>query len=416
MLRLLASAPLAAGFRLDRGGGRSCARPGAGRAGRRPPPGRPFEPKFFTPHEWQTGARARRSRSSPRTNARAAPPMPGVPEFMDFMMLDQPTRQVGMRGGLAWLDVECQKRFDKTFVDCAASEQTAVLDDIAWPSRAVVKPGDTATSSATRHRVLQQLPRSDRSGLLDDAHGNRRSAVHGQSIGRTVDWLPGGSADQVRRQVFRCLMAGRMSPGISIFLSSFLVLFLEIAFFAGCRRTSACCRTSRTSSCSRVFSGSAWAACWRPHAVACFLVSADSSAGRRGGLFLSPRGERPHVRQHLFLERHRRRHRPGRELAAAAAAVRGRGGAVCRARAADGARDGAARGRCGPTTLNLAGSLAGVIVFALMSWLELPPTVWFAIAFAASLPFLLQRGRVAAIRGIGARRAGCALLAALARR
>ena len=38
----------------------------------------------------------------------------GVPEFMDFMMLDQPARQVGMRGGLAWLDVECQKRFDKT--------------------------------------------------------------------------------------------------------------------------------------------------------------------------------------------------------------------------------------------------------------------------------------------------------------
>ena len=41
----------------------------------------------------------------------------GVPEFMDFIMvIDQPARQVAMRGGLAWLDLECQRRFDKTFV------------------------------------------------------------------------------------------------------------------------------------------------------------------------------------------------------------------------------------------------------------------------------------------------------------
>src|SRR5688572_5078126 len=30
-------------------------------------------------------------------------------------------------------------------------------------------------------------------------------------------------------------------------------------------------------------------------------------------------------------------------------------------------------------TLNLAGSLAGVIAFAVCSWLQLPPVVWFAI-------------------------------------
>jgi hypothetical protein len=60
----------------------------------------------------------------------------GVPEFMDFMMIDQPTRQIAMRGGLAWLDSECQERFDKTFLDCAETERSAVLDDIAWPAKA----------------------------------------------------------------------------------------------------------------------------------------------------------------------------------------------------------------------------------------------------------------------------------------
>ena len=51
----------------------------------------------------------------------------GVPEFMDFTMVDQPARQVAMRGGLAWLDVECQRRFDKTFVGATEAEQHAVL-------------------------------------------------------------------------------------------------------------------------------------------------------------------------------------------------------------------------------------------------------------------------------------------------
>jgi SAM-dependent methyltransferase len=41
-------------------------------------------------------------------------------------------------------------------------------------------------------------------------------------------------------------------------------------------------------------------------------------------------------------------------------------------------------------TINLAGSLAGVIVLGLVSWLELPPTMWFGIAFASAVPLLLS--------------------------
>lgn len=40
-------------------------------------------------------------------------------------------------------------------------------------------------------------------------------------------------------------------------------------------------------------------------------------------------------------------------------------------------------------TLNLLGSLAGVALFALLSWWQLSPTWWFAIAFAAAIPLLL---------------------------
>jgi hypothetical protein len=37
---------------------------------------------------------------------------------------------------------------------------------------------------------------------------------------------------------------------------------------------------------------------------------------------------------------------------------------------------------------NLGGSLAGVAAFGAMSWLELPPSVWFGLAFVAALPLL----------------------------
>ena len=41
-------------------------------------------------------------------------------------------------------------------------------------------------------------------------------------------------------------------------------------------------------------------------------------------------------------------------------------------------------------TINLAGSLAGVAAFALVSWLEAPPSTWFIVAFVAAAPLLRE--------------------------
>jgi gluconate 2-dehydrogenase gamma chain len=99
------------------------------------PAAQPFVPKFFTATEFNL-VRTLADIIIPKDERSGSASDAGVPEFMDFMMIDQPARQVAMRGGLAWLDVECQRRFDKTFLNCADGERTAVLDDIAWPSRA----------------------------------------------------------------------------------------------------------------------------------------------------------------------------------------------------------------------------------------------------------------------------------------
>lgn len=139
LLRLMASAPLAASFAWTDAEAADAIRLAQG-AQAATTAGSPFQPKFFTPHQWKT-VRVLVDIIIPKDERSGSATDAGVPEFMDFMMLDQPARQVPMRGGLAWLDLECQKRFDKLFIDCAPAEQTAVLDDIAWPSRAMSPPG-----------------------------------------------------------------------------------------------------------------------------------------------------------------------------------------------------------------------------------------------------------------------------------
>ena len=132
MLKVLGAAPAAAGFTWTEAEAaqartdvqtRQAAKPAA------------YKPKFFTAHEWATVSLLvniiipKDERSGSATDA-------GVPEFMDFMMTDTPARQTAMRGGLRWIDAQCEKRYDKRFLDCTEAERTAVLDDIAWPQKA----------------------------------------------------------------------------------------------------------------------------------------------------------------------------------------------------------------------------------------------------------------------------------------
>ncbi|MGH9347435.1 MAG: gluconate 2-dehydrogenase subunit 3 family protein [Vicinamibacterales bacterium] len=133
-IRLLASAPMAAGFAWTAAEARHAH--GLAQAARTAAQsGAAFAPKFFTPHDWAT-VRVLVDLIIPRDERSGSATDAGVPEFMDFILMDQDARQTAMRGGLAWVDRECQKRFDRTFVDCAAVERAAVLDDIAWPRRA----------------------------------------------------------------------------------------------------------------------------------------------------------------------------------------------------------------------------------------------------------------------------------------
>jgi hypothetical protein len=105
-----------------------------------------FKPKFFTAHEYATvGVLVnliipRDERSGSATDA-------GVPEFMDFMMIDQPRRQVQMRGGLALVDRLSTSRFGKSFVNATDAQRRQLLDVIAFTDgRGVASKGSAPAS------------------------------------------------------------------------------------------------------------------------------------------------------------------------------------------------------------------------------------------------------------------------------
>ena len=60
----------------------------------------------------------------------------GVPDFIEFIVKDQPNHQVPMRGGLRWLDLQCLRQYQKPFKDCTSAQQLELVDQIAYPAKA----------------------------------------------------------------------------------------------------------------------------------------------------------------------------------------------------------------------------------------------------------------------------------------
>jgi hypothetical protein len=124
-----------------------------------PPPAGAAPQTFFTPHERETVnvlvdyIIPKDERSGSATDA-------GVPAWMDAFLSDPDTEdafRARVRGGLAWLDAECDRRFGAaapgadgaadaaanaaaaaavTFARATDAQRRQVLDDIAYPKRA----------------------------------------------------------------------------------------------------------------------------------------------------------------------------------------------------------------------------------------------------------------------------------------
>lgn len=91
--------------------------------------------KFFTDHEYQM-VEVLSDIIIPADEESGSATDAGVPDFIEFMMKDNPILQDPTRGGLMWLNSECRKRFGKPFLDCNEEERIEMVDLIAWPDDA----------------------------------------------------------------------------------------------------------------------------------------------------------------------------------------------------------------------------------------------------------------------------------------
>ena len=66
-----------------------------------------------------------------------------VPEFIEFIVKDEPQHQLPVRGGLRWLDVQCLNKYNNDFKSCTSAQQTEMVTAIAFPAIAApeMQPG-----------------------------------------------------------------------------------------------------------------------------------------------------------------------------------------------------------------------------------------------------------------------------------
>jgi gluconate 2-dehydrogenase gamma chain len=91
--------------------------------------------KFFDDHEMNT-IKVLIDIIIPKDEVSGSATDAGVHNFIEFIVKDMPRHQLPLRGGLKWMDVQCLKRHNKTFVDCSTEQQLALVDEIAYPEKA----------------------------------------------------------------------------------------------------------------------------------------------------------------------------------------------------------------------------------------------------------------------------------------
>lgn len=110
----------------------------------------PYKPRVFNPHEWKT-IHVLSDRIIPADERTGSATEAGVPEFIDdWLNLKGGLLKTEVLGGLAWIDMECNRHFHRDFVDCSEAQQSQILDRIAYPAKAA--PAD-ANAVAAFNRI-----------------------------------------------------------------------------------------------------------------------------------------------------------------------------------------------------------------------------------------------------------------------
>ena len=96
-----------------------------------------YQRKVLNDHEWKTVS-VLSDWIIPADERSGSATQAGVPEFIDdWLDFKRGELLAEIRGGLTWLDLECNRLFNHDFVDCLAERQKQILDRIAYPKKAL---------------------------------------------------------------------------------------------------------------------------------------------------------------------------------------------------------------------------------------------------------------------------------------
>lgn len=90
-----------------------------------------YKPKTLNEHEFKTVTRLADLIIPPEGGAVGGAGA-GAPEFIDALCSGSGEMAEIWLGGLGWLDSQCLKRYEATFVDAKPAQQTEILDVIAY--------------------------------------------------------------------------------------------------------------------------------------------------------------------------------------------------------------------------------------------------------------------------------------------
>lgn len=95
-----------------------------------------YKPKYFSEHQYKT-VQALCQAIIPADERSGGAIEAGAPEFIDLLTSESTDYQLALGGGLMWLDGACLDRFGKAFVECTPTDQSAVLNLLAYKKNAL---------------------------------------------------------------------------------------------------------------------------------------------------------------------------------------------------------------------------------------------------------------------------------------
>lgn len=98
----------------------------------------PYKRKAYTEHEWAT-LRKLAELIVPADETSGSALDAGAPEFIDLLSSQNVALHHLLSGGLAWLDAEMHRRFEKEFVEASTAQQTQMLDALVAAERVLAE-------------------------------------------------------------------------------------------------------------------------------------------------------------------------------------------------------------------------------------------------------------------------------------